>query len=62
MRGRTLLTILLALMICVPVQGNSSSMAAEEEVDPCEEDPKQPCENRTKLFLYSNGYSTFWSH
>ena len=62
MRGRTLLTILLALMICVPVQGNSSSMAAEEEIDPCEEDPKQPCDNRTILFLYSNGYSTFWSH
>ena len=62
MRGRTLLTILLALMICVPVQGSSSSMAAEEKVDPCEEDPKQPCDNRTILFLYSNGYSTFWSH
>ena len=63
MRARTILTILLALMICVPVHG-SSSAAQDEEVndDPCLEDPEQPCNNQTTLYLWSNGMSTFWSH
>ena len=63
MRARTILTILLALMICVPVQG-SSSAAQDEEVndDPCLEDPEQPCNNQTTLYLWSNGISTHWSH
>ena len=63
MRARTILTILLALMICVPVQG-SSSAAQDEEVndDACLEDPEQPCSNQTTLYLWSNGMSTFWSH
>ena len=33
-----------------------------EITDPCMEDPKQPCENQTVLYLWSNGQSTFWSH
>ncbi len=63
MRARTILTILLALMICVPVHG-SSSAAQDEEVndDPCLEDPEQPCNNQTTLYLWSNGISTHWSH
>ena len=62
MRARTILTILLALMICVPVQGSSSAAQDEEVTDPCLEDPEQPCENQTTLYLWSNGMSTFWSH
>ena len=62
MRARTILTILLALMICVPVQGSSSAAQDEEVTDPCLEDPEQPCENQTILYLWSNGISTHWSH
>ena len=63
MRARTILTILLALMICVPVQGSSSAVQDEEvNDDACLEDPEQPCNNQTTLYLWSNGMSTFWSH
>ena len=62
MRARTILTILLALMICVPVQGSSSAAQDEEVTDPCLEDPEQPCNNQTNFHLWSNGMSTHWSH
>ena len=64
MRGRSALAILLALLVSVPVVGGTTTtMQDEEEVmDPCMEDPKQPCENQTVLYLWSNGQSTFWSH
>ena len=64
MRGRSALAILLALLVSVPVVGGTTTtMQDEEEVmDPCMEDPKQPCANQTVLHLWSNGQSTFWSH
>ena len=65
MRGAVPVALLLAILLCVPVTGGatSSAMAEEEEAqDPCEEDLKQPCQNRTVLHLWSNGQSTFWSH
>ena len=62
MRGRTILAVLLAFLICAPVTGGASVVAQEETVDPCMEDPEQPCENQTVLYLWSNGQSTFWSH
>ncbi len=65
MRGAVPVALLLAILLCVPVTGGatSSAMAEEEEPqDPCEEDLKQPCQNRTVLHLWSNGQSTFWSH
>ena len=65
MRGRSALAILLAILICVPVVGGtntSTSMEEEEVMDPCIEDPEQPCTNQTTLYLWSNGQSTFWSH
>ena len=65
MRGRSALAILLAILICVPVVGGtntSTSMEEEEVMDPCIEDPEQPCTNQTVLYLWSNGQSTFWSH
>jgi hypothetical protein len=37
-------------------------MEEEEVMDPCMEDPEQPCANQTVLYLWSNGQSTFWSH
>jgi hypothetical protein len=51
------------MLLCIPVTGSTSTTMEEEEVvDPCAEDPKQPCENQTILYLWSNGQSTFWSH
>ena len=63
MRGRSALAILLAILISVPVVGGSTTTMEEEEVmDPCMDDPEQPCANQTVLYLWSNGQSTFWSH
>lgn len=63
MRGRAILAVLLAFLISAPVTGGATIVAQQEEVmDPCMEDPKQPCENQTVLYLWSNGQSTFWSH
>jgi len=65
MRARSAMAILLALLVSVPVVGGTSTTAMQDEgeiTDPCMEDPKQPCENQTVLYLWSNGQSTFWSH
>ena len=63
MRGRSILALLLVFLISTPVTGGATLVAQQEEVtDPCMEDPKQPCENQTILYLWSNGQSTFWSH
>ena len=65
MRGRSTLAILLALLLTVPVVGGSNSaMQTEEEEDmgPCMEEPEQPCENQTVMYLWSNGQSRHWAH
>ena len=67
MRGRSAIAILLAILLSVPVVGGmnnatTTAMEDDEEVDPCMEDPEQPCANQTILYLWSNGQSTFWSH
>ena len=64
MRGRSALAILLAILLSVPIVGgtNTTTVEDEETEDPCMEDPEQPCENQTVLYLWSNGQSTHWSH
>jgi len=64
MRGRSALAILLAILVSVPVVGGTTVAMQDEEqnMDPCMEDPEQPCANQTILYLWSNGQSTFWSH
>ena len=64
MRGRSALAILLAILLSVPIVGGTTTTMEDEEeiVDPCMEDPEQPCANQTVLYLWSNGQSTFWSH
>ena len=67
MRGRSAIAILLAILLSVPVVGGmntatNTAMEDEEEMDPCMDDPEQPCANQTVLYLWSNGQSTFWSH
>ena len=67
MRGRYAIAILLAILLSVPVVGGmntatTTAMEDEEEMNPCMDDPEQPCANQTVLYLWSNGQSTFWSH
>ena len=64
MRRRSLLAILLAVLLTVPVVGgsNSAMQAEEEEMGPCMEEPEQPCENQTVMYLWSNGQSRHWTH
>ena len=65
MRGRSTLAILLALLLTVPVVGGSNSamqMEEEEDMGPCMEEPEQPCENQTVMYLWSNGQSRHWAH
>ena len=64
MRGRSTLAILLALLLTVPVVGgsNSAMQTEEEEMGPCMEEPEQPCENQTVMYLWSNGQSRHWAH
>ena len=64
MRGRSSLAILLALLLTVPVVGgsNSAMQTEEEEMGPCMEEPEQPCENQTVMYLWSNGKSRHWAH
>ena len=64
MRGRGALAILLAILLSVPVVGgqNATMQDEEEELDPCMEEPEQPCANQTVLYLWSNGQSRHWSH
>ena len=67
MRGRSAIAILLAILLSVPVVGGmnaatTTAMEDEEEMDPCMDEPEQPCANQTVLYLWSNGQSTFWSH
>jgi hypothetical protein len=65
MRGRSTLAVLLALLLTVPVVGGSNSamqMEEEEEMGPCMEEPEQPCENQTVMYLWSNGQSRHWAH
>jgi len=56
MRGRVFVVLMSALMLSVPLQGGVVSAAGAAD------DPRQPTENQTTLFLYSNGQSTHWSH
>ena len=37
-------------------------MEEEEDMGPCMEEPEQPCENQTIMYLWSNGQSRHWAH
>ena len=64
MRGRSALAILLAILISVPVVGGTNTTMAEDEEskDPCDEDPEQPCINKTSMYLWSDGSNRHWIH
>ena len=57
MRGKALLAILLAAMLFTPVQADG--VTAQQAT---EEDPKQPSENASTMYLYHDGFAEAWSH
>ena len=56
MRGRVFVVLMSALMLSVPLQGGVVSAAGAAD------DPRQPTENQTTLYLWSNGQSTHFAH
>ena len=57
MRGKALLAILLAAMLFTPVQADGVTAQQAPE-----EDPKQPSENASTMYLYHDGFADAWSH
>jgi len=58
MRGKTIVAILLVAMLLTPVQaGDVSALQSEPE-----DDPKQPCEGNTTLYVFHDGMNNAWSH
>ena len=64
MRGRNALAILLAILLTLPVAGGTTTTMAEDEdtKDSCDEDPEQPCVNKTMMYLWSDGNNRHWAH
>ena len=52
MRGKALLAILLAAMLFTPVQADGVTAQQAPE-----EDPKQPSENASTMYLYHDGFA-----
>ena len=64
MRGRSALAILLAILLSLPVVGGTTTTMEDDEEtkDPCDEDPEQPCVNKTSMYLWSDGSNRHWIH
>ena len=58
MRGKTIVVILLVAMLLTPVQAGDVSVS---QSDP-EDDPRQPCEGNTTLYVFHDGMNNEWSH
>ncbi len=58
MRGKTIVAILLVAMLLTPVQAGDVSVSQSEP----EDDPKQPCEGNTTLYVFHDGMNNAWSH
>ena len=57
MRGRFLLTMIVAAMMLVPVQAGDVSVQQAQQ-----EDTRQPSANATTLFLWHDGINNAWTH
>jgi len=57
MRGRLVVCLFLAAMLLVPVQAGDVTVMQDQQ-----EDPKQPSENSTTLFLHHDGMNNAWTH
>ena len=58
MRGKTIVVILLVAMLLTPVQAGDVSVSQNEP----EDDPRQPCEGNTTLYVFHDGINNEWSH
>ena len=58
MRGKTIVVILLVAMLLTPVQAGDVSVS---QSDP-EDDPRQPREGNTTLYVFHDGMNNEWSH
>jgi hypothetical protein len=58
MRGKTIVVILLVAMLLTPVQAGDVSVSQSEP----EDDPKQPSEGNTTLYVFHDGINNAWSH
>jgi len=57
MRGRLLLTMIVAAMMLVPVQAGDVSVQQAQQ-----EDTRQPSANATTLYLWHDGINNAWTH
>ncbi|MGB0727441.1 MAG: hypothetical protein ACPGR0_03975 [Candidatus Poseidoniaceae archaeon] len=58
MRGRLLLTMMVAAMMLVPVQAGDVTVQQSEQ----QEDTRQPSANATTLYLWHDGINNAWTH
>ena len=58
MRGRLLLTLIVAAMMLVPVQAGDVSVQQTDQ----QEDTRQPSANATTLYLWHDGINNAWTH
>ena len=57
MRRTPLIALVLVAMLLVPVQAGDVTVQQQQQ-----EDPRQPNENNTTMYLYHDGFSDAWSH
>lgn len=59
MRGKFVIAVLMVMMLMVPVQANTGVSAMQTGQ---QEDPRQPNNMSTTLYLHHDGIATAWSH
>ena len=57
MRRTALIALVLVAMLLVPVQAGDVQVQQQQQ-----EDPRQPNENNTTMYLYHDGFADAWSH
>ena len=57
MRRTALIALVLVAMLLVPVQAGDVTVQQQQQ-----EDPRQPNENNTTMYLYHDGFADAWSH
>ena len=57
MRGKAIFAVLVTLFMMTPVQaGEVAAMQTQQD------DPKQPSQGNTTMYIYSDGNANYWSH
>ena len=58
MRGKAVFAVLVTLFLMTPVQAGDVSAQQQSQ----QEDPKQPSDNNTTLYIWADGMNQYWSH